>query len=413
MRKLLERRSAIVSEMRGLTAAPTGEGGDLSAEQNTKFESLKAELDGLEKKIQRQQFLDDAERRMSGTQISGTGDNRLDEELRSFSLVRAIASQVPDLAGRIDCGREREISNELAKRSGQQFQGIAVPMQVFEKRVLTAGGDGAPLIGTDLMGSQYIDILRSKLVLRRLGARVLNGLVGNVDIPKLETSATAAWFAENTAIPPSDVDPDKIQLVPKHVGARSEFSRNMLLQSSPDIEALIRDDFAKVLARAVDAAGILGGGANEPTGILETDGLTEVSMSTVTWEKVLQLIESVELENAEGSAFLTMPRVVRKLRSTPRVDDTDSRMIMESANSLADYPLASTNLVPGDSTGGVLIFGNFADVLLAYWSTLDLLVNPYAETAYSKGNVQVRGIITMDVGIRHIESFSASVDVDV
>ena len=136
-------------------------------------------------------------------------------------------------------------------------------------------------------------------------------------------------------------------------------------------------------------------------------------MSTVTWEKVLQLIESVELENAEGSAFLTMPRVVRKLRSTPRVDDTDSRMIMESANSLADYPLASTNLVPGDSTGGVLIFGNFADVLLAYWSTLDLLVNPYAETAYSKGNVQVRGIITMDVGIRHIESFSASVDVDV
>jgi hypothetical protein len=43
----------------------------------------------------------------------------------------------------------------------------------------------------------------------------------------------------------------------------------------------------------------------------------------------------------------------------------------------------------------------------------DLLVNPYESTAYSKGNVSVRGIVTMDVAIRHIESFAASIDVGV
>src|SRR5688572_6985648 len=137
LRKLLEKRTAIVTEMRGITAAPAGDGGDLSAEQSTRFEQLKTELGGLEKQIERQQLVDAAERRMSGTPISGTGDNRLDEELRNFSLVRAIAGQVPDLAGRIDCGREREISNELAKRSGMTYRGVAIPMQVFEKRVVT------------------------------------------------------------------------------------------------------------------------------------------------------------------------------------------------------------------------------------------------------------------------------------
>lgn len=417
LREMLEKRAGLIGQMRELTGAPAGDAGDLSAEQSTKFDNLKTELTALEKRIERQQLIDESERRMQGTPITGSGDNRLDKELRKFSIRAAVCSQVPDLASRVDCGREREISSELAKRSGMQFQGIPVPMQIFEqpveKRVLTSTGDAGNLIATDLMGSQYIDILRARLVLRRLGARILTGLTGNIDIPKLLNSATAGWFAENAAIGSSDFQPDKISMSPKHVGALTEFSRNMLLQSSPDIETLIRDDFARILAAAVDEAGISGGGPNEPTGILATAGLdTSVSMMTPAWEAVLQLIETIELANAEGSSFLTSPNVVRKLRSTPKVSGTDSVMIMQEPTSLAGYPLASTNLMPPSSSGGAnLIFGNFADVILGYWSVLDILVNPYESTAYSKGNVQVRGIVTMDMVIRHIESFAASTDV--
>jgi HK97 family phage major capsid protein len=352
LRELLERRSRIVEEMRAMTKAPAGEGGDLSADQATKFESFKTELAGVEKQIERQQLLDDAERRMQGTPLHTSGDRRLDDELRRFSLVRAIASQVPDLAGRVDSGREREISAELSKRSGMNFQGVACPIEVFhkplEKRVITSSGASAgDLIATELMSGQFIDTLRNALVIRRLGARVLSGLMGNVDIPKRATSSTAGWFAENSAIPPSDATFDKVSLTPKHVGAITEFSRNMLLQSSPDIEALVRDDFAQVLAEAVDLAAINGAGGNEPTGLLQTAGLdTSVSMSTPTWADVLSLIELVELANAEGSAFLTDPSVVRKLRSTAKVSSTDSVMIQMDPNSLAGYPLATTNQMP-------------------------------------------------------------------
>src|SRR5688572_13416736 len=108
-RQLLERRSELVKEMRAITTTPTGNGGDLSAEQSTRFETLKTELTGIEKNIERQQVLDEAERRMQGTPLNSTGDNRLDEELRNFSLIRAICSQIPDMAGRVDSGREREI----------------------------------------------------------------------------------------------------------------------------------------------------------------------------------------------------------------------------------------------------------------------------------------------------------------
>src|SRR5207247_2837557 len=128
------------------------------------------------------------------------------------------------------------------------FAGVCVPYSVFhkpvERRVITsesntAASAGGELIGTALMPGAYIDALRAALVIRGLGATVLTGLVSNVDIPKLNTSASAGWVAENAAISPSDEDFESVQLRPKHVGAITEFSRNMLLQSTPDIETLI------------------------------------------------------------------------------------------------------------------------------------------------------------------------------
>ena len=70
----------------------------------------------------------------------------------------------------------------------------------IEKRVLTSVSDtsassGGELVGTDLMGNLYIDALRAALVVRQLGATILTGLTSNVDIPKLNTTATSHWVA--------------------------------------------------------------------------------------------------------------------------------------------------------------------------------------------------------------------------
>jgi len=54
-----------------------------------------------------------------------------------------------------------------------------------------------------------------------------------------------------------------------------------------------------------------------------------------------------------------------------------------------------------------LIFGNWSDLLIGYWSAFEILVNPYEATAYQKGNVSVRGLLTCDVAVRHPASFTA------
>ena len=421
LHEIKEKRAALVTEMRGILS--TAGSNALSADAQTKFDGLKTQVTDLEGQEARAQFLDDAERRSMGTPAGN--DKDFDAECRSFSLTRAIAAQLPNST--LDAGHEREISQELARRSGRSFEGIAVPVSVFEQRVQTTtlpvAGPGSNLVSTDYRGDLYIDRLRNAIKVRQLGATVLSGLTGNVDIPRLKGSVTSGWVAENAALTGSDAQFEKISMTPKHVGALAEYSRNMIQQASPDIETLLRHDMAAMLAEAVDLAAIAGtGAANQPRGILNTAGIGSVAIGTnggpITWASVIDLIAAVETANASGNGFLTNSKVTKSARKTLKTAaDTSSNMVMTSPNELAGYQLQATNLCPGNLTKGTansvcsaLIFGNWADLLLGYWSALDILVNPYESTAYSKGNVQIRAMMTMDVQVRQPASFAAIQD---
>jgi HK97 family phage major capsid protein len=424
LQELIEERGRKIHEMRSIADSPKGSGGDLDTDQAKRFDTLKKEVEAIESRMERARSLEEMERRMTGETLTGYGDQHLDGALKDFSLRKAIAGA----AGLdIDWSRERELGQEIARRSGRNFNGIAVPLSVLEQRVMTttnpAGGPGSNMISTDHLGGQFIDLLRANSVVYGMGARLLTGLVGNAAIPRLKVGTTFGWVAENAALSAADAQIDQVSLTPKHGGCLTEFSRNMLLQSSPDIESMLRMDMGQNIAAGIDQAAIIGGAANGPVGILGTSGIGDVALgangAAPTWAAVLQLIETAQLANAPTAkaGFITTAKAVRKMRSTVRVANTDSRMIQEEATSLAGYPLAQStnvphNLVKGTSgaTCSALIFGDLSELLIGLWSELDILVNPYESTAYSKGNIQVRAMCTLDVKLRHAASFAAIKD---
>lgn len=419
LKDLKAKRAKLLDELRAINSA-AGDAGDLSPEQRSKYDAGKAEIESLNAAIERAEFIDEIDRRAAGEQISGTGDRHFDSEVRQFSA-RAFIAGMAGIGG-IDWSREREISDELQRRGMMPTNGGAMmPMAVFEQRVITTaapvGGPGSNLVSTDHLGAQFIDILRARMITRGLGARVLGGLVGNVTIPGLKASGTAEWIAENAALTGADHEFRSVTMAPKHVGALTEFSRNLLQQGSPDVEQLVRADFADILAQGLDKAAIKGGGSNEPTGILETASIGTFDGST--WAGVLSALEDLGVANADfGSlGWATNPKVVRKLRSTLKVSgDAGAGFIMETPSELAGYRAAvSTNVPstlpssgsPTTNDASALIFGNWADLLVGYWSAVEILVNPFETTAYKKGNVQVRALLTADVAVRHVESFTA------
>jgi HK97 family phage major capsid protein len=257
--------------------------------------------------------------------------------------------------------------------------------------------------------------MRNALLARRLGVRVLSGLSGNVSIPKYGSGMTTGWVAENSALSATDMDFDSVTLAPKHAGGIGEMSRQLLMQSSPDIEQLVRDDLGALLAQAIDSALILGGGTNEPDGVLSTVGIQTANLATLSWANVLAMVEKLDLVNMTAANWLGSTQVKKKLASTLKSAGIAGYLL--EGGKMADIPAYFSNQVPLNATPtpdtGRLILGDWSQVLLGIWSEIDLLVNPYAETAYSKGNVLVRAMSTVDIGLRHENAFVVADDITV
>src|SRR5262245_32645241 len=189
----------------------------------------------------------------------------------------------------VDVGFEREISAETERRIGRKAKGnILVPDQYFEVQtrafgdaVMTAGSEGADLYPTVHRGDLFIDKLRSAVVVGRLGATVIDGLVGDVDIPKQTGAATAQWLAEDPSITDSQETFTDVNMTPHTVAAISSYTRKLLINAVPSIENIVRNDLAAVIANAIDYAALFGNGnSNVPSGVVDQSGVNEVSLST-------------------------------------------------------------------------------------------------------------------------------------
>lgn len=342
------------------------------------------------------------------------------KEQRSYSLMNAIKGVA---SGKFS-GIEREVSEELAKRYGKDPRGFFVPTSIFKRDILTSSpANGSNLVPEDHLAGEFVDALRANLVISGLGARMMQGLKGDVAIPALNAKTSVGFVAENNA-PGSEGAPSfrQITMSPKTLVQYVDISRKLMMQSDPSVEQVIRDDMTRQFASKIDEVAIEGGGSNEPTGILGTNGIGSVGLGTnggaVTYASFVDLEKEVAVDNALAGnlAFLTNPKVVGAMRQTSRqTSGVEGNFILNDTNTLLGYNVASTTLVPSDLTKGTgsnlsaAIFGNFSDLMIGMFGGLDVLVDPY--TGSSTGATRIALYQDIDVAVRHAESFAAIKDI--
>ncbi len=430
---VLDRKKAdLVKRAQGLSAV-IGDG-DPTDEQTAQIDELRKEIDGVDTQLSHAKFFDDLTERASEqendetTGRRGTDSTRLDraerewqQRCREFSLVRLCAAQIADKTGirGPDAGREREVSTELAKRSGRDYEGVAVPTEVLDLdvRAVTEGGTGSNIITTDYRPGEYIPLLRDALVSRQLGIRVLRGLSGDVRIPKATSGVTGGWQTEAGNLPENDlVFATQLAMSPHKVGVIGQWSQRMLLQASPDIEMLFRQDIAARMARIIDGAVIEGSGTNEPHGVMENT--TAESRTGDTNGKNLTTAEiqglRVKVDNSNVGAgmrsYLCDVDLGAGAERVARYGKDEWGPIL-SMGQLLNVKTVVSNIVPKTTKGSkantlTLLYGNWSDLILGYWQDLDVLVNPYESAAYKKGDVMIRVMSHADIAIRYDESFA-------
>lgn len=352
-----------------------------------------------------------------------------DKEVKRFSFVRLIEGIAREKTGQQGAsnvaGFEFEVVRAAAQKRGGVSRGVIIPPDVLlEKRDLTVGTNsaGGYTVATDLEAGSFIDVLRNRMAMQALGATFLTGLVGNIAIPRKTAGSTVYWVAENSAPTEGALTFDQVTMGPKTVAAYVDYSRKLTLQSSLNVESLVRNDLAAGIATELDRVGVNGSGSsNQPTGVLNTSGIGDVAGGTnglaPTWAHIIELETDVAVANADigGLAYYTNAKVRGKLKGTEKASSTAQYIWSDGSTPLNGYRAVVSNQVPSTLTKGTssgvcsaILFGNWADVLIGLWSGIDLLVDPY--TGSSAGTVRVTAFQDCDVAVRHAESFSAMKD---
>lgn len=395
---------------------------DLGTRHNQRAMGERAIADGMSLAAFRGQLLDTV-----GTKpLHEPGIGLTRSETERFSLVRALRYQMDPSRFAREAGFELECSREVERQSGRAARGLMIPMDALSRRDLTVGtaSAGGNLVATDLLAGSFIDVLRNSSVVLRAGATMLDGLVGNVAIPRKSAAATVEWVGENSAPTEGAMTFNQVSMTPKTVGGYLDISRRLLLQSTPAIEGIVRADLAAGIASAIDTAALHGTGTNgQPRGIIAQSGIGSVAMGTnggaPTWASVVNLTREVDVDNALAGnlAFLTNAKVRAKLATTARQSSgvEGSWILPEGSGELFGYPLlvsnaASSTLTKGSASGvcSAMFFGNWSELVIGQWSGIDLLSDPF--TFSNTGSLRVRALADLDIGVKHPESFAVVSD---
>jgi HK97 family phage major capsid protein len=360
-------------------------------------------------------------------------------DAKEYNLARFIS----DTAEAITSGKrapdslEREASDAIAKRLGRVSRGLFVPLnfrtvqwtpdQLSQVRASVTGNTA----GTSSLGGagvqttilSLIDLLRNNMLVRSLGATVLGGLTSNVSFPRQITANTFTWSGENpsAANTLTAATLDNVTLSPKTAMVSTAYSRQLLVQSSFDVNAFVMNDLALVNAIGLDNAALNGvGSSNQPTGIRIQTGITNTTLGTngaiPAWADVVGMETSVATNNAAiGTlAYLTTPGMRGKLKTVLKSTTAGATYLWEGGVGTGEMngyrAEASTqmlsNLTKGTSTtvAHSILFGVWSELLLGeFGGAADIIVDPYSLAGQNM--IAVTSIIMADIAVRHPKAF--------
>jgi HK97 family phage major capsid protein len=348
-------------------------------------------------------------------------------DIRRYSLGRVLRSLINQTG--LD-GLEGEMDTELKNhaRGAFRFEGIGVPADIFQPRrrdlnVNTFNSAGA-FVQTSIDDS-VIELLRNVTVCERLGVQRIDGLTGNVAFPRQTGAATAFSLPEQGALAQSTQAVDQVIVSPKRISAGTNYSKQLLLQSTPSLETFLREDLEKQINIQLDFQCIQGqGAASQINGLLNTTGVGSLTLGgATTWEDIVNFQGILAAANADTQpggriGWIVSPQTRAKWQSIAKtgigVATTVPIFLWDEKNIIHDgtndayingFRAAATNQV----LNNLVFYGDFNDSILCTWGAgLDVTVDIF--TLASQASVRIITNTWADLAVRHAASYVISSD---
>ena len=254
--------------------------------------------------------------------------------------------------------------------------------------ILTAGDNyasnnkngGLEMVRTDVL--PIIEALYNYTILDKAGAQFYNGLVGNAQIPVMSNIAFG-WKAENAAADNVTPTMGKVTLSPQRMTGVVKISKQLLRQTSEDLEARLRLSIAKAIAQTFEKS-VLGYATSPHNGILNR--ALDVALASVTYDTVLELAESMYGINLTPT-FVVDPKAARFLKQKTRLSN-GREAIMSSGMVDDEQTFITNNLKVATVTSGAIACADFSRLHIGTWGDLlEITVDTVTRAAY--GEIQL------------------------
>ncbi len=260
---------------------------------------------------------------------------------------------------------------EEMRKAGVSYGGqIQLPTSELRSPI-TVTAEGEDVVATEIY--DILEPLRAKNVLVAAGAKFITGLVGDVQVPSM-SAGNVTWEGETASAKDGGQTFTAVKLSPKRLTAYVDISKQFLVQDSKSAEALIRQDIINAINSKLEAT-ILGsavGTTTQPAGIF--NGKSKKTIAS--FKDVCDLEAVIEDANVIGECKYVMSNKAKAALRNMAKSAKSTELVMEGGAIDGTAVLNTSNVEEQN-----VVYGDFSNLAIGQWGSIDLLVDPYTKAA--------------------------------
>jgi HK97 family phage major capsid protein len=308
---IVERRTALQSEIDALLATPTIEKRDLNATEAQRFTELRDQAKAIDERIAELRAEYEAREVANAARAKVAPPVQVGSEPRTYSphgpnsyfRDLAFAALGHDEARQRLIRHAKEVAVEASRNpNGPEARALAAATRGEQRALSTVDGSGGTFVPPAYLVDEWVQFARA--------ARVVANQVRRMDLPKgtdsinmpKVTSGTAVALqgTQNTAVTETDLTDTYVSASVVTVAGQQTVSLQLIEQSPVDFDRVVFADLQAALAQQVDQLVIAGSGSSgQPTGLLNLSGINTVSYSSTSptptnlWPLLIQALAEV------------------------------------------------------------------------------------------------------------------------
>ena len=291
--------------------------------------------------------------------------------IKEFRLIKAINDIANNRSVDETAQAVVKAGAEEMRKAGVSYGGqIQLPTSELRSPI-TVTAEGEDVVATEIY--DILEPLRAKNVLVAAGAKFITGLVGDVQVPSM-SAGNVTWEGETASAKDGGQTFTAVKLSPKRLTAYVDISKQFLVQDSKSAEALIRQDIINAINSKLEAT-ILGsavGTTTQPAGIF--NGKSKKTIAS--FKDVCDLEAVIEDANVIGECKYVMSNKAKAALRNMAKSAKSTELVMEGGAIDGTAVLNTSNVEEQN-----VVYGDFSNLAIGQWGSIDLLVDPYTKAA--------------------------------